>query len=119
MKILVTRSMALLLTLVLLLTMTPFTVLAEAVEMNEGMDGTMDILETNEADDPEIMDDWESETDVPDEDGFEDHADDPGVEDDWIDWYADDSDDRILTLITCDRSYAAKDGRLIVMAVEQ
>ena len=29
------------------------------------------------------------------------------------------TDDRILTLITCDRSYAAKDGRLIVMAVEQ
>ena len=29
------------------------------------------------------------------------------------------ADDRILTLITCDRSYAAKDGRLIVMAVEQ
>lgn len=27
--------------------------------------------------------------------------------------------DRILTLITCDRSYAGKDGRLIVMAVEQ
>ncbi len=27
--------------------------------------------------------------------------------------------DRILTLITCDRSYAAADGRLIVMAVEQ
>lgn len=28
-------------------------------------------------------------------------------------------DDKILTLITCDRSYAAKEGRLIVMAVEQ
>ncbi len=27
--------------------------------------------------------------------------------------------DRILTLITCDRSYAGKDGRLIVMAVQQ
>ncbi len=27
--------------------------------------------------------------------------------------------DRILTLITCDRSYAAADGRLIVLAVEQ
>ena len=27
--------------------------------------------------------------------------------------------DRILTLITCDRSYAGKDGRLLVMAVEQ
>ena len=94
MKILVNRSIALLLTLALLLTMTPFTVLAEAVEMNEGMDGAMDILETNEADDPEIMDDWEAETDVPDEDVFEDHADDPGVEDDWIDWYTDDSDDR-------------------------
>ena len=53
MKILVNRSIALLLTLALLLTMTPFTVLAEAVEMNEGMDGAMDILETNEADDPQ------------------------------------------------------------------
>ncbi|MDO5327065.1 MAG: class B sortase [Clostridia bacterium] len=29
------------------------------------------------------------------------------------------SADRILTLITCDRSYAAADGRLIVLAVEQ
>lgn len=29
------------------------------------------------------------------------------------------SDDRILTLITCDRSFASADGRLIVMAVEQ
>ena len=29
------------------------------------------------------------------------------------------ADDKILTLITCDRSYAAKEGRLIVMAVEQ
>ena len=27
--------------------------------------------------------------------------------------------DRILTLITCDRSYAGKDGRLVVMAVKQ
>ena len=27
--------------------------------------------------------------------------------------------DRILTLITCDRSYAAADGRLIVLAVAQ
>ena len=27
--------------------------------------------------------------------------------------------DRILTLITCDRSYAGKDGRLVVMAVMQ
>lgn len=30
-----------------------------------------------------------------------------------------DPNDRILTLITCDRSYAAEEGRLIVMAVEQ
>ena len=29
------------------------------------------------------------------------------------------STDRIITLITCDRSYASKDGRLIVMAVEE
>ena len=29
------------------------------------------------------------------------------------------ADDRILTLITCDRSFASADGRLIVMAVEQ
>ncbi len=29
------------------------------------------------------------------------------------------ANDRILTLITCDRSYAGKDGRLIVMAVQQ
>lgn len=29
------------------------------------------------------------------------------------------ADDHILTLITCDRSYGGKDGRLIVMAVEQ
>ena len=93
MKTLVKRSMALLLTLVLLLTMTPFTALAEAAENEDGMDEIMDILETNEVGDPEIMDDWEAETDVPDEDGFEDHADDPGVEDDWIDWYTDDSDD--------------------------
>ncbi len=27
--------------------------------------------------------------------------------------------DRIITLITCDRSYASKDGRLVVMAVEE
>lgn len=27
--------------------------------------------------------------------------------------------DHILTLITCDRSYAGKDGRLVVMAVKQ
>ncbi|MDO5327064.1 MAG: hypothetical protein Q4G00_10140 [Clostridia bacterium] len=88
MKILVNRSLALLLTLVLLFTMMPFTVLAEAAEMDEAMD----ILETNEADDPEIMDNRENETDVPDEDGFEDYADAPDVEDDWIDWYKDDSD---------------------------
>ena len=29
------------------------------------------------------------------------------------------ADDKILTLITCDRSYAAAEGRLIIMAVEQ
>ena len=29
------------------------------------------------------------------------------------------ANDRILTLITCDRSFAGKDGRLIVMAVQQ
>ena len=30
-----------------------------------------------------------------------------------------DTQDHILTLITCDRSYHGKDGRFIVMAVKQ
>ena len=46
MKTLVTRSLALLLTLALLFTVTPFTALAEAVENEDGMDEIMDILET-------------------------------------------------------------------------
>ena len=28
-------------------------------------------------------------------------------------------DDSILTLITCDRSYAGKEGRLVILAVER
>lgn len=46
MKTLVTRSLALLLTLALLFTVTPFTALAEAAENEDGMDEIMDILET-------------------------------------------------------------------------
>ena len=48
MKTLVTRSLALLLTLALLFTVTPFTALAEAAENKDGMDEIMDILETYE-----------------------------------------------------------------------
>lgn len=48
MKTLVNRSLALLLTLALMFTMTPFTTLAEATENEDGMDEIMDILETNE-----------------------------------------------------------------------
>ena len=48
MKTLVTRSLALLLTLALLFTVTPFTALAEAAENEDGMDEIMDILETYE-----------------------------------------------------------------------
>ena len=29
------------------------------------------------------------------------------------------ADDHILTLITCDRSYAGKEGRLVILAVER
>ncbi len=29
------------------------------------------------------------------------------------------ADDSILTLITCDRSYAGKEGRLVILAVER
>ena len=46
MKTLVTSSLALLLTLALLFTVTPFTALAEAAENEDGMDEIMDILET-------------------------------------------------------------------------
>ena len=46
MKTLVTSSLALLLTLALLFTVTPFTALAEAAENDDGMDEIMDILET-------------------------------------------------------------------------
>ena len=48
MKTLVKRSTALLLTLALLFTVTPFTALAEAAENEDGMDEIMDILETYE-----------------------------------------------------------------------
>ena len=48
MKTLVNRSLALLLTLALLFTVTPFTALAEAAENEDGMDEIMDILEANE-----------------------------------------------------------------------
>ena len=96
MKILVNRSIALLLTLALLLTMTPFTALSEAEENEDGMDGIMDILETNEeetdltvsSDVTEIIDECNADGDV-----FPDSPDDPGLEDDWNDWYTDDSDD--------------------------
>ena len=95
MKTLVKRSTALFLTLVLLLTMSPFTALAEAAENEDGMDGIMDILEANEeetdltvsSDGTEIIDDRDADGEV-----FPDSPDDPGVEDDWIDWYTDDSE---------------------------
>ncbi len=56
MKTLVTRSLALLLTLALLFTVTPFTALAEAAENDDGMDEIMDILETY-AEETEASDD--------------------------------------------------------------
>ena len=95
MKMLVKRSTTLLLTLILLLTMSPFTALAEAAENEDGMDEIMDILEANEEETDltvstggtEIIDDRDA-----DGDGFPDSPDDPGVEDDWIDWYTDDSE---------------------------
>ena len=95
MKTLVKRSTALLLTLVLLLTMMPFTALAEAAENEDGMDGIMDILEANEEetdltvspDGTKIIDVWDADGNV-----FPDSPDDPGVEDDWRDRYTDDSE---------------------------
>ena len=33
-------------------------------------------------------------------------------------WRSVGADDHILTLITCDRSYAGKEGRLVILAVE-
>ena len=114
MKTLVTRSLALLLTLALLFTVTPFTALAEAAENEHGMDEIMDILETYEeetevSDEPgEALTDSAEETatdaedqpiedaseedqpDTPEEEMIPDDPDDPGVEDDWADWYADD-----------------------------
>ena len=97
MKTLVKRSTALLLTLVLLLTMMPFTALAEAAENEDGMDGIMDILEANEEetdltvspDGTKIIDVWDADGNV-----FPDSPDDPGVEDDWRDRYTDDSENR-------------------------
>ena len=76
MKTLVTRSLALLLTLALLFTMTPFTALAEAAENEDGMDEIMDILETYEeetevsAEPGEALTDSTEET-VPAEDASE------------------------------------------------
>lgn len=108
MKTLVTRSLALLLTLALLFTVTPFTALAEAAENEDGMDEIMDILETYEEEneisvDPgEALTDSTEETvpaddaseedqpDTPEEEMIPDDPDDPGVEDDWADWYTDD-----------------------------
>ena len=84
MKTLVTRGLALLLTLALLFTVTPFTALAEAAENEDGMDEIMDILETYEEEtevsvDPgEALTDSEEET-VPVEDASEE---DQPIEDD-------------------------------------
>ena len=105
MKTLVNRSLALLLTLALLFTVTPFTALAEAAENEDGMDEIMDILETYEEETEISVDPGEALTDsteetVPTEDASEEDQpdspeeeiilDDPGVEDDWADWYTDD-----------------------------
>ena len=54
MKTLVTRSLALLLTLTLLFTVMPFTALAESAETGDGMDESMSILETIDEDSEEI-----------------------------------------------------------------
>lgn len=97
MKTLVKRSTALLLTLVLLLTMSPFTALAEAAENEDGMDEIIDILEANEEetdltvspDGIEIIDEWNADGDI-----FPDTPDDPDEKDDWIDWYTDDLENR-------------------------
>ena len=84
MKTLVTRSLALLLTLALLFTVTPFTALAEAAENEDGMDEIMDILETYaeeteaSADPSEALTDSTEET-VPAEDASEE---DQPIEDD-------------------------------------
>ena len=84
MKTLVTRSLALLLTLALLFTVTPFTALAEAAENEDGMDEIMDILETYEeetevsAEPGEALTDSTEET-VPAEDASEE---DQPIEDD-------------------------------------
>ena len=105
MKTLVTRGLALLLTLALLFTVTPFTALAEAAENEDGMDEIMDILETY-AEETEVSADpsealteetspaedasEEDQPDTPEEEMIPDDPDDPGVEDDWADWYTDD-----------------------------
>ena len=117
MKTLVTRSLALLLTLALLFTVTPFTALAEAAKTDDGMDENMSILETIDEDSEEIsvadveeteeqpaveeasegmenIEDYESGPDLPDESDdcfLPDDPDAPGVEDDWADWYPDDT----------------------------
>ena len=117
MKTLVTRSLALLLTLTLLFTVMPFTALAESAETGDGMDESMSILETIDEDSEDIsvadmeetedqlaaeeasesmenIEDYEPGPDLPDEsdDGFlPDDPDAPGLEDDWSDWYTDDA----------------------------
>ena len=64
--------------------------------------------------------DWEPSTAdfTNDEDflGFADRAKAQALYDTGVEVQA---SDQILTLITCDRSYGGKDGRLIVMAVKQ
>ena len=85
MKTLVTRSLALLLTLALLFTVTPFTALAEAAENEDGMDEIMDILETYaeetevSAEPGEALTDSTEET-VPAEDASEEDQPDKGDE---------------------------------------
>ncbi|MBQ9262862.1 MAG: hypothetical protein IJ189_01470 [Clostridia bacterium] len=96
MKTLIKRSMALLLTLVLLFTMMPLTAMAEAAETDDGMDKTMDILETYEEEiDLTVDPDEAIEGELPDteeaNEGFiPNDSDDHGVVDDLADWYMDD-----------------------------
>ena len=79
MKTLVTRSLALLLTLALLFTVTPFTALAEAAENEDGMDEIMDILEMNEEETEVSSDPGEALTDSREETAA-DEKDQPVVE---------------------------------------
>ena len=122
MKTLVTRSLALLLTLALLFTMMPFMALADAVENDDWMDEGMNILEPTEVESEsadgagktpqlkieeqpmdeetlestETIGNYEPETDLSDESAdtfLPDVPETPGVEDDWTEWYTDDSSD--------------------------